>query len=138
MVDRNDKRFFDFMCSCGEERKQRCEKVYEDVKSSLDVTDKDFLNKVVYSLANLNNGVAEIVGIPSDMWSAISIEYSHDFDECEKDCDDDEDCEFPNCEWKTQKFWIECDKIHHGLARAYQLVVEFDKSRKNGSVAEMD
>ncbi len=136
-VDRKDKRFSDFMCSCGEERMQKCDKVYEDVKASFskefnrEVTDKEIVNLIVYGLANLDNGQAEIVGIPSDMWSAISVEYIYDFSECEKDCDDDDTCEYPKCGYKIQQFWIECDRIYHGLARAYQLVKEFD-----GSVAQ--
>lgn len=131
MVDREDKRFFDFMCSCGDEGKSRCEEVYEDVKSSLETTDKGFLNSVVYGLQNMKNGQAEIIGIPSDMWSAVSIEYMYDFkgydlDNCEA-CNQEEDptsCEHGH---KIQRFWIECDQIHHGLARAYQLVKEFDE-----------
>ncbi len=140
MVDRKDKRFFDFMCSCGEKNMERCEKVYNDVLESFnegkrEVTDKDFLNEVVYSLQCLRNGQANIEHIYSDMWSGIAIKYQYDYQEeleCEKE---DKECKCdadPNydCEWKTQDFWIECDRIEHGLARAYQLVKEFDESLK--------
>ncbi len=121
MVDRKDKRFFDFMCSCGEENMERCEKVYNDVLASFnegkrEVTDKDFLNEVVYSLNDMDNGMAEIDGIHSDMWSGIAIEYHHFGDNGE--------------ERKPQRFWIECDRVHHGLARAYQLVKEYDETWK--------
>lgn len=110
-VDREDKRFFDFMCSCGEENAKRCEDIYDEVVELLGdhVTDKSFATHIVYGLGwDLENGEAEIVGIPNDMWSAISVEYYHGKE--------------------VQSFWIECDNIHHGLARAYQLVTEFDKT----------
>lgn len=123
MVDRKDKRFFDFMCSCGERNAKRCDEVYEEVRVALrEPSDKDFLTSLVLALDNLKNGQANIEHIYTDMWSGIAIKYQYDYNECE--CDD-EDCECE--EWKTQDFWIECDRIHHGLARAYQLVEAFAK-----------
>ena len=147
MVDRNDKRFFDFMCSCKEEGKQECEKVYNDVMESFrkeneersedfkrEITDRDFVDLIVHGLDYMKNGSAYINAIHTDMWSGISIEYQYnfkeyDFDNC-KVCNDEEREDEPDCEhgWKIQDFWIECDRIHHGLARAYQLVKEFDES----------
>lgn len=139
MVDRKDKRFFDFMCSCGDEKAAQCDKVYEDVKKSLgdDVTDKFFTTAIVYGLSLMDNGIANIEHIYTDMWCGIAINYEYDYQEvleCEdekdnqvKDCKCDKESGY-DCQWTVQKFWIECDEIHHGLARAYQLVEEFDKT----------
>ncbi len=134
MVDRNDKRFFDFMCSCGEERMQKCDKVYDDVKSELESSDVDFITHIVHGLNNLDNGMANIEHIYTDMWSGIAVNYQYNYKEdvnewckCEEGKDEDE-CECSP--WTIQKFWIECDRIHHGLARGYQLVKEFDESLK--------
>jgi hypothetical protein len=134
VVDRKDKRFFDFMCSCGEEGKERCDRVYDEVMASFDseisdteVTDKDFLDNVAYGLGNLSHGVAFIRGIDTDMWAGVYVNYEYDFTECEKDCNDD-DCEYPKCSHKTQEFGVECDQVHHGLARIYQLVKAYDES----------
>lgn len=126
-VDRKDKRFFDFMCSCKDEGRKRCDDVYEEVKVALGretepVSDKKFLTYLVYALNDMNNGSANIEHIYTDMWSGLAVKYQYDYNECE--CEDDCECE----EWKVQDFWIECDKLHHGLARAYQLVEQFDKS----------
>ncbi len=141
-VDRKDKRFFDFMCHCGDKGKERCERVYDEVMQEfkdeyesrddrfrIDVTDKIFTHLVVMNLSSLKKGMAYIEGIDTDMWSGIAVKYQYDYNECECDLDAldvDDDC---GCEeWKYQDFWIECDMIHHGLARAYQLVKEFDES----------
>lgn len=131
MYDRKDKRFFDFACSCGEENMAKWDKVYEDVKAELETDDKGFVNAVVYNMQGFKNGLANIDGIVSDMWSGIAIDYYYDYKEeleCEKEyveCKCDKDPKY-DCEYTVQKFWIECDRIEHGLARAYQLVKEFD------------
>lgn len=142
MLDRKDKRFFDFMCSCSDKGEKRCEDTYNEVLEALGaedikVTDKEFLTHVVYGLQTMDNGMANIEHIYSDMWSGIAVKYQYNFQdqlECEdendnqvKECKCDKDSDY-DCEWTVQDFWIECDQIHHGLARAYQLVEEFDKS----------
>lgn len=135
-VDRRDKRFFDFMCSCGEEKKKRCDDVYEEVRIDLGgVTDRDFLTHLVYALQDLDNGQANIEHIYTDQWSGIAVKYQYDYKE-ELECEDENEqrisackCESDpkyDCQWKTQSFWVECDRIHHGLARVYQLVRDFD------------
>lgn len=144
-VDRKDKRFFDFACSCknyktgSTEAFDRWEKVYEDVKAELETDDKHFTEAVIFALEYIKNGGASIEGIYTDMWSGISVKYHYDFQE-QLECQDEEGndvgeckCEADpkqeyDCEYKHQYFWIECDRIHHGLARAYQLVKEFDAS----------
>jgi hypothetical protein len=133
VVDRNDKRFFDFMCSCSEKGEARCEKAYEDVKAELEADDKDFTEAVVFALDGLKHGMANIEHIYTDMWSGIAVRYQYDYNE-EIECEDDEvNCKCDtvdgyDCQWTVQDFWIECDRIRHGLARAYQLVKEFDAS----------
>jgi hypothetical protein len=132
MIDRKDKRFFDFMCSCKDEGVERCERVYDEVMASLNekrtTTDKTFLDHIVIGLDYMENGSANIDHIYTDMWSGIGITYQYDYDEdrceCGKGADHDE-CECS--EYKTQNFWVECDQVHHGLARAYQLVKAFDE-----------
>lgn len=134
MIDRKDKRFFDFVCSCGEKNSERCDKIYDEVRDSFkyregENPDKLFASLVVFGLDNMDNGMANIEHIYTDMWSGIAVKYQYDYkgdDFCE--CDKGDDCECD--EWSYQDFWIECDLIHHGLARAYQLVKEFDESLK--------
>ncbi len=148
-VDRKDKRFFDFMCSCKEEGQKKCDKVYDDVMQEFkdyygsqkgrfhrDITDRDFVHCIVVGLDCMKNGQANIEGIYSDMWSGIAVKYYSGYQE-ELECEGDEDscrCEKEkdyDCQYAIQQdFWIECDQIHHGLARAYQLVKEFDESIK--------
>jgi hypothetical protein len=116
-IDRNDKRFFDFMCSCGDENMERCEKVYEEVRNSFkyregENPDKMFTTLVVQYLNMMDNGAAYITGITTDQWSAVMVEYESFTDE----------------EPGNEHFVVECDQIHHGLARACQLVEEFDQS----------
>jgi hypothetical protein len=133
-VDRNDRRFFDFACSCSDEAMEKWEKVYEEVKAELEATDKTFTESVVFALSMMDNGTAYIEGIDTDMWSGIAVQYTSF--EASRQCEDldIEDCECEeNCQFKarhTQNFWIECDRIHHGLARAYQLVRDWDRSLK--------
>lgn len=140
MRDRTDKRFFDFMCYCDDEGKEECERVYNEVKASfkeeyenreerfkVEVTDEIMTHLIVMNLAGMENGMAFIQDIYTDMWSGIAVQYEYGYTKCERDCNDDS-CGYPKCEYKTQDFWIECDYIHHGLARAYQLVKQFDKS----------
>lgn len=125
MSRKRDKRFFDFMCSCGEEGKERCERVYDEVMAHFqekydnkpegfrrEVADREFVDLVIGDLWHgLDKGQADITGIYTDMWSGIAVKYQYDYKEGE---------------WKTQSFWVECDRIHHGLARVYQLVRDFD------------
>lgn len=129
-VDRNDRRFFDFACSCNKESMEKWEKVYEEVRDSFryfegENPDRLFTTMVVFELDNMDNGTANIEHIHTDMWSGIAVKYEYynkeDFCECDRD---EDDCECS--EWPYRDFWIECDRIHHGLARAYQLVKEFD------------
>lgn len=142
-VDREDKRFFDFMCSCAEEGKTRCEDTYDEALATLskrfkrNISDKEFTHYVVIGLDYMNNGQANIEHIETDMWSGIAVRYRYNYKEefeCEdeneervSDCKCDADPKY-DCQWRTQEFWIECDQIHHGLARAYQLVRSFDKT----------
>lgn len=112
-MNHKDKRFFDFMCSCGEENAERCEEVYEEVRAAIgEPSDKDFLTYLVHALDDMDNGMANIEHIHTDMWSGVAMQYQHSYSDGE---------------WKVQFFWIECDRIHHGLARGYQLVDAFDK-----------
>jgi hypothetical protein len=138
MVDRNDKRFFDFACSCGDESQKKWEAVYEEVREELKADDRSFTTHLVFQLDNMEHGSAYIRHIYTDMWSGIAVRYQYNYKE-ELECEDGEEnqvreckCDtLPDytCDWTTQDFWIECDKIHHGLARAYQLVKEFDEKQ---------
>ena len=148
MVDRKDRRFFDFMCSCKEEGRKRCDETYDEVMQSFkdeyenregrfyrEVTDKEFVDLIVDSLDDMENGRANIEHIYTDMWSGVAVRYQYDFQEdleCEdeegnqvKECKCDKDSDY-DCQYTVQDFWIECDRVYHGLARAYQLVKEFD------------
>ncbi len=124
MVDRKDKRFFDFMCFCDEEGMEHCEKTYDEVMASLNeerkTTDKTFLDHIVFAMNwDLEHGAASIEGIPTDQWSGISVEYHHYGKRIDnKDANEE----------KNQKFFVECDRVHHGLARVYQLVKAYDES----------
>ena len=103
--------------------------MYEVVKAELEAEDKNFTEAVIFGLQHsLKNGTANIEHIYCDMWSGIAIKYVpfKALQKCEEvdECVCQEDCEE---ELKHVKdFWIECDRIHHGLARAYQLVKQFD------------
>lgn len=124
MVDRKDKRFFDFMCSCSKNNGAVCDKVYEEVMAEFKesysaVTDKDFIDCICHRLSYMKNGSANIEHIYSDMWSGIAAKYTT-WDNC--DCD--EDCSHII----EQSFWVECDRLYHGLARLYQLVKAYDES----------
>ncbi len=140
-IDRSDRRFFDFMCSCGEEGESRCDATYEEVKGELKTTDLEFATAVVHALQWTKRGSAVIEGIYADMWCGISVKYHYGYQEgllCEdsqgkrvRECRCDEDPDY-DCEWRgKQEFWIECDRIHHGLARAYQLVKQFEDGLAN-------
>lgn len=119
---------------------ERCEGVYEEVRDSFEYgggedPDKLFSTMVVYGLYGMKNGFANIEHIYTDLWSGIAVKYQYDykygdFCTCGKyDTEDEDEC---GCDWWTyQDFWVECDQIHHGLARVYQLVKEFDEGCAN-------
>lgn len=87
--------FKEFYCSCGADRRARNDAMLQQVADDICEGERDrVVTAVVYALQNYS---AQIVGIPSDMWSAVVAE----------------------TEDRTFRTWIECDLIEHGFAGTY-------------------
>ena len=111
----------DFMCICSEEGRAKCDalmkRVYEEIGCK---EDKDFLSYLTYAMQLGEDDVgygmpegfyAQIEGIGVDQWFGVSVKVLRRDKETKKYVD-------------HASIWVPCDRVEHGLARAYGLAKE--------------
>lgn len=103
----------DFMCVCSDEPRAKAEACLERVMKSLEAQPGDLLTKVVYTFqwALGDDYVAVIDGIGCDMWCGVSVTVSR-MDELSRKYRD------------HAHIFVQCDRVEHGIARAYELAIE--------------
>jgi hypothetical protein len=114
-------RLTDFMCDCQDEGKQQCAELMKRVYADLNLDEHgraedgfNFLSAVVYCLEwTLPNEVrGTIVGMSCDMWAEVAIDLWR-----------------PGNQTVAAHIGVQCDKLEHGLARAWELANEFAQNQ---------
>jgi len=122
-VKRDENGVRDFMCICTDEARAQAEACYQRVLERAGCEESELISAVVYGLQwNLKTMTAEVDGVPCDMWAAVSVKCHGDYDENSEEGEDRYRYRY--------SIWVECDRIEHGFARAFELAEEEDERRQ--------